>query len=419
MPAWDYILDNILNGAQWICFGILVYYYLLSYLGMGKPRPVPPSAPKTRFAVLIPAHNEERVLPLLLETLQNQEYPSDLLEVYVVADNCHDGTARVARLAGATVLERVSPLRGKGYALQFGLREVLARSRCDVVCIMDADNLAHPRLLSIVNSYFAQGAQVVQARVETKNPLDSWVSASYAINFWLSHRLWQLARARAGLSGLLCGTGMCFRADLLREMGWPATSLTEDLEYTMLLISRGLKVTWAHEALVFDEKPTRFWPSCRQRLRWLQGKWQVLFAYGPRLFWSALREGSWLKADGFLCLLQPPLLLLGPLCALAALAHPRPLAPAPISLAHRSHPELILLGLLPYFLPAVAMYLEKAPARAYLYLPAYTFFSFTWIPIALAGLIMYRQRRWYRTPHTRAITLEQRARLYSLPQARS
>jgi len=405
--------EYILTVLQWLCLLALLYYYALTCLGLARPSNPPPAPPRIRFALLIPAHNEEKVLPPLLESIALQDYPRELVEVYVVADNCTDGTARVAARAGAIVLERRSPLRGKGYALQFGLREILNRSDCDAVCVLDADNLLDPMFLSRINARLLAGAQVVQARVETKNPLDSWVSASYAINFWLSNRLWQLGRARAGLSGLLCGTGMCFRRDVLASTGWPATSLTEDLEYTVILISRGIKVTWAHEAVVFDEKPTRLGPSCRQRLRWLQGKWQVLFSYGPRLFLEALALRSWARADALLFLLQPVVLLAGPVCALSAALHPRTVAA--VTSAREQNPLVVILALVPYLLPVLAMYLEGAPWKAYLYLPAYAFFSFTWIPITVAGLLTCRRRAWYRTPHTRAITLEQRMRLCPVP----
>ncbi|HHY96066.1 MAG TPA: glycosyltransferase, partial [Firmicutes bacterium] len=348
------VLDYILKAAQWLCFFVLLYYYVLAYMGLGSPRRAPAVTPLLRFGILIPAHNEERVLPLLLDSLRRQDYPAHLISVVVVADNCTDGTAEVARRHGATVLERTSPLRGKGYALKFGL-DYLLRTECDAVCVLDADNLVDPRFLGIISAHFAHGAQVVQGRVETKNPLDSWVSASYAINFWLSNRMWQLARARAGLSSLLCGTGMCFRTDLLRVTGWPAMSLTEDLEYSIILISRGIKVAWAHEAVVFDEKPATFAASWRQRLRWLQGKWQVLFTLGPRLFSSAVFERNWVKMDGALCLLQPVLLLLSPISALIAYLYPSAAHPASLSVArHSATPGAIALALIPYFLPVIA-----------------------------------------------------------------
>lgn len=258
-----------------------------------------------------------------------------------------------------------------------------------------------------------RGAQAIQGRVETKNPFDSWVSASYAISFWVSNRVWQLARARVGLSGVLCGTGMCFRKDLLRFTGWPAMSLTEDLEYSMILISKGLNVVWAHDAVVYDEKPATFWTSWRQRLRWLRGKWKVLFSMGPGLFLDALVEGNWQKMDGVLILLQPALLLLAPLCGLLGLTSSAKLDMSPDVMRYLKW-ENMVLGVFPYVLPALVMYLERVPLKAYVYLPTYTLFCMTWIPIALVGLVLHRRRDWYRTPHRRAITLEQCARLYSL-----
>lgn len=142
-------LDCVLQAMQWACLGVVLYFYILGFAGLCKPKSVPPATPTTRFAILVPAHNEEKVLPLLLESLKKQQYPMELVRVYVVADNCTDRTAAVAKALGARVLERSSSLRGKGYALKFGLDYVL-HTGCDAICIFDADNLVDPSFLQVM-----------------------------------------------------------------------------------------------------------------------------------------------------------------------------------------------------------------------------------------------------------------------------
>lgn len=122
-----------------------------------------------------------------------------------------------------------------------------------------------------MNYKMLKGYKVVQGYIDSKNPNDSWITGSYSIAFWTTNRLFQLARTNLGLSNQIGGTGFCMDSKTLKELGWGATCLTEDLEFTCKLVLNGHKVGWAHNARVYDEKPLTLKQSWNQRKRWMQG----------------------------------------------------------------------------------------------------------------------------------------------------
>ncbi len=137
--------------------------------------------------------------------------------------------------------------------------------------MFDADNLVHKNFLKEMNKKMCKGYKVVQGYLDSKNPEDTWITGSYSIAFWSCNRMFQLARYNLGLSSQLGGTGFCIDTDILKELGWGATCLTEDLEFSCKIILNGYKVGWAHDAIIYDEKPLTLGQSWRQRKRWMQG----------------------------------------------------------------------------------------------------------------------------------------------------
>ena len=205
------------------------------------------------------------------------------------------------------VYERFSPQRGKGYALEWMFNKLfeMEEQKYDAICLFDADNIVSSNFLLEMNSKLKKGYRSIQGDLDTKNPNDSWVTACYATAYWSMNRMWQLARFNKGLSNALGGTGVCLEYQLLKEYGWGATCLTEDLEFTMKLLMNGIKTSWAHEAKVYDEKPVYFSQTWRQRTRWLQGHWDVAFRYMIPLIKKGWREKKWYPIDGAIYLFQP------------------------------------------------------------------------------------------------------------------
>ena len=171
-----------------------------------------------KFMAVIPAHNEECVIKNLVESLNAQEYPKELYDVYVIADNCTDATAEIAKQAGAKVLKRFDDInKTKGFALNWFLKQKIEENAdYDALCVFDADNIVDKNFLKNMNKKLCQGEEVVQGYRDIKNPTDSWISGGYAIFYWMMHRFDHLARYNLGLSPLINGTGFMVKFGLLK-----------------------------------------------------------------------------------------------------------------------------------------------------------------------------------------------------------
>ncbi|WP_243290535.1 glycosyltransferase family 2 protein [Bacillus sp. FJAT-47783] len=295
---------------QWLLIFFWVYWIVLSMFGFGKPKLLKSSNPKKRFLILVPAHNEEAVIGDLVENLLNLDYPNRLYDVYVIADNCSDDTAKITQTLRVGVIEHTSPPgepRGKPYAIRYALQKFGDDlvNKYDGVAIFDADNLVASNYLKEMNNHFIKGDKIIQCYLDSKNANDNWVSLSYSTSFVFANRFMQLAKTRLGLSNLIGGTGFCVDTKLLNEIGWNAQSLTEDLEFTIQSIIRGVPVNWCHTTRVFDEKPTSFVASCVQRLRWSRGHWDVTFRYSHKLLKKVFLKGDIKSFDAFLFLINP------------------------------------------------------------------------------------------------------------------
>ncbi len=273
------------------------YLILLTFAAAIAARTIQPAArmiardARARFVFLIPAHNEERILPDLLDSIARLDYPKSHYHVHVVADNCSDGTAALSASSGAQVHERHNAtLIGKGYALEWGLQEIRAAGQePDAYVIVDADSTVSPNFLRVMDEQLAAGAKVVQAYYGVREPGLSWnVSLRYAA-LTVLHFLRPLGRTALGGSAGLKGNGMMFARDVLAQHPWPS-SVTEDIEYHMLLLLSGYTVRFAPRACVFGEMPERFEQSQSQLDRWESGRIQMARKYLPVLLQSTVRS---------------------------------------------------------------------------------------------------------------------------------
>jgi cellulose synthase/poly-beta-1,6-N-acetylglucosamine synthase-like glycosyltransferase len=241
--------------------------YLVPTLAGLFRRRVPPRTPTHTFIILVPAHNEEHTLLAALRSLAVLNYPAEMVRVCVVADNCTDGTAAVARAAGAECIERHDPAkRGKGYALAFGLGHIL-KDEPDAVLILDADCELNPDALLALDVMFAAGAEVVQAAVRSHSADDGSAGLVAAVGAAFDDAI-AAGRDRLGFSVPLRGTGMAFRRTVLERIPWDAFGLVEDAEYGTRLKRVGVHVRYCAEAEVVSEAPPSVADLCRQRQRW-------------------------------------------------------------------------------------------------------------------------------------------------------
>ncbi len=362
------------------------------------------------YALVVAAHNEEKVIKNLIDSLNSQDYPKNKYQIFVIADNCTDSTAKIAAEAGATVFERTdSECKGKGFALEWMFDKIYKMERkFDSIAIFDADNIVSPEFLKNINLQHNRGARVVQGYIDSKNPNDSWISYSYSIAFWTVNKLFQQSRYNLGLGCQLCGTGFSVDVSVLREIGWGATCLTEDMEFTMKLGLNDIKVSWANDAVVYDEKPLTMSQSWKQRVRWMQGHADVACRFCGKLVKKSLKEHKLAPFDCAIYLLQPLRIVVNGIITVMAWIE---------SLYPGS--KLVLWGLVPdgiwnvivilqfLWLPFVLIVEKKADKRLILNYITYTVYSLTWVPIAIIGIARRHNKEWFHTQHTRTITIKE------------
>lgn len=401
------LISLLINFIQIFLFMVVLYQLSVGVFGFRGYNVPPPCEPGKRFAIVIPAHNEERVIGQLINNLQKLKYPKQLYDIFVICDNCTDQTAFIAEKAGAKAVKRHDPHRkGKGHALSWMFKRLLDSEpiRWDAFVILDADNLVSSNFLQIMNTYLQNGHRLLQARLDVKNPDDSWITRCYALSYWATNRIFQLARYNLGWSCVLGGTGVCVESGLLKEIGWSATSLTEDLEFTLqCLLLKNVGATWVHDAKIYDEKPTSLLPSMRQRIRWMQGHTDCFFRYVLTLIQQGIKTRNKSMIDLCMYLLQPFVVVSSGI--LIAVFVTQNIHPFYLSI-WGFVPKLIrvLLVIAETGIPLLALLIERIGIyRIYgvLYLP---FFSLTWIPLAVIGIARHRERNWAHTEHKCAIT---------------
>lgn len=259
-----------------------------------------------RFRFIVPAHNESAGIGETVASLRAVDYPAELFEVVVVADNCTDDTAEKARGAGATVMERFdSERRGKGYALDHAFSATPAE--VDAVVVIDADTLVSPNLLRAFAARRELGARAIQADYAVRNPNAAWRTRLIAIAFGSFHIVRSRARERLALSCGLRGNGMCFATELLREIPHHAYSVVEDVEYGLRLGEAGQRVYYTDEAHVYGEMVTSAAAANSQRRRWEEGRKELVAAHARRLLRAGIARRSGVLFDLALDLRVPPL----------------------------------------------------------------------------------------------------------------
>ena len=288
------ILSVALILVTSVCYFYQFIYLLLPLVRKDKPRV---AKNFKRYAILIAARNEENVLPHLLDSINAQDYPAEYITTYVIADNCTDATAAVAAAKGARVFQRFNTTQvGKGYALNYLLDQIRISGELDdydAFLVFDADNLLRPDYVSQMNKICDAGYEAFCGYRNTKNYGSNWLSAGYAL--WYLHESTHLNRSRMAL-GTCCavsGTGFGFTRQLLERIGgWNFFTLTEDIEFGTWCATRGVRIGYCHDAILYDEQPTSFRVSVRQRTRWIQGGIQVSIRYAKDFLKGLLRGGK-------------------------------------------------------------------------------------------------------------------------------
>ena len=287
------MLDTFMLILEWVLKILAGYTAVMSIFFLIPRKKYPVVSPKTKFAVLIPARNEEQVIGNIIESLQAQEYPKELFDILVIPNNCTDDTEGAARRAGAEVIYCSDPVSTKGEVLH----QILGclAGKYDGYIVFDADNIVDSQFLARMNDAVAAGARVAKSRQCALNPYDNWVSGGYDLYFQSHTILHNLPREHFRLSAKLVGTGFMVTDALLQKIGgWNTVTLTEDIEFAVQCALEGERVYYVYDALTYDEEPLSFKVSMRQRRRWSAGVQSVANKYTGKLL---SKRPTWLRWD--------------------------------------------------------------------------------------------------------------------------
>lgn len=293
-----------------------LYFAAVAVFALKRRAKYPRVEPKTKFAVVVAARNEEAVIGNLVHSVLSQDYPAALRDIYVVPNNCTDFTEAAAVAAGAKIIHCTGPVSSKGDALHQAFDQLLPMDY-DAFVVFDADNVLEQDYLSRVNDAITAGAKILKTRTKAGNPTASGVAGCYGLYNTCFDLIWNRPRAACGLSARLVGSGFAVCREVLEELGgWNTSTITEDAEFAAQCARIGRRIWWVPDAVNYDEEPNSFYLSLRQRKRWCSGVMQVGKQELGRL-WSADCPKPWLRWDISMYLLAPfsqaisALLLLG------------------------------------------------------------------------------------------------------------
>lgn len=280
------LIIDIINRVSGFISDLLKYKKVYKITGLFFTRKFKKATCNHKYAILVAARNEETVIGNLIDSINRQDYPKELITVFVVADNCTDKTAEIARKNGAVCYERFdNDHRTKGYALQFLVEQI--KRDYDVESfegyfLFDADNLLKYDYVTRMNESFDAGQKIVTSYRNTKNFGDNWISASYGVHWLRTIRNEHRARSLLHLATRIQGTGFLFSNELIKN-GWNYVSLTEDRAFCADAVAQGYQISYNNDAEFYDEQPVDIKIAWRQRVRWAKGHLQALTETGPKL----------------------------------------------------------------------------------------------------------------------------------------
>ena len=390
----------LFTGVFWaFVLSVFAYDVFLALMALKRSKKISSHDPSKKFACMIPAYNEENVIGDLISSLQNQNYPKRLYSIFVVADHCSDHTAEIARGVGSRVFERSQGSDGKGNVIRFFLEKLfneLHEEKFDAVCFFDADNLVHADFLQKMNDALCEGRNCIQSYLGVKNPRDNWVTEAIYGAYLVTNRLWQLSKESLGLSAGCGGTGFCVTTNLLREYGWSTETLTEDLEMEVIYALKGIRVSWLHDAVVYDEKPRFLKKALRQRTRWMIGHLNVLKKYFFKLVIEGVKNRDFKLLDVAFYLLSPiyyfAIGFLAFMWGLDLITH--------VGAFYLGIIETIILDALMFGVyAAIGIYLETHEFKNLTLIPCMLIFAPIWVLAVFLAIINLNKKEWAHTSH--------------------
>ncbi|MFQ9896665.1 MAG: glycosyltransferase family 2 protein [Lachnospira sp.] len=317
-------INTINSTPLYIALTVLYFYQfiyiVIALIGDKKKKLDTYEAKKLhKFAFIIAARNEQAVIGNLINSIKQQNYPAELIDVIVVADNCTDDTAQIAREHGAICYERFNNmLVGKGYALDYCFNKIVEQfgdyTAYDGYFIFDADNVIDKNYVKEMNKVFDRGYNVITSYRNSKNYDTNWITSGYSLWFIREAKYLNNPRMMLKTSCAVSGTGFLVNSSIIKKNnGWKFNLLTEDIQFSVVNILEGEKIGYCESAMFYDEQPTTFKQSWNQRMRWSKGFYQVMFRYGRELIAMMFKKREMFVScyDMFMTLAPATLLSIG------------------------------------------------------------------------------------------------------------
>ncbi len=403
-------INLIVGIVFFICYSYQFFFVIIPFIIKPKEHK---EVKYHKYAILIPARNEGFVIKQLLDSISEQTYPQDLITTFVVADNCVDNTASIAREQNAVVLERENKeFRGKGHALDYLFEYIKATysyNEFDGYFVFDADNVLEKNYIEEMNKGFSDGYKILTSYRNSKNYGDNWVSAGYALWFLRESKYLNHSRFLLNTSCAISGTGFLFSKEIVENNnGWKCYLLTEDIEFTVSNVIKGEKIGYCSKAIFYDEQPIKFRQSWKQRMRWARGYLQVYGKYG----WSMIKgafKGNFSCYD--MSMTTMPAIVLTILCFMTNIINLMIaiVLKTPILLSLKPFLDIFIsIYLTVFILGAITIVSEwknihTSAFKKILYGFTFPIFMMTYIPISFIAL--FKNVHWEQIEHKKAMTL--------------
>ena len=362
----------------------------------------PSSEEKKKFAILIPARNEEQVIGNLLESLEKLHYPKDRYEVHVLINGCTDKTEQIVLEHHCSVI-KMNKASSKGEVLRNAFAKLKSRADIDAFVIFDSDNLVSADFLTSMNDAINSGYDIVQGRREGKNIHDNIISSIYELFYMMQNVFYNHTRMCVHSSAIINGTGWAITRKWIIEHGFDVRTITEDLEVSAIAALLDTPVGYCHDAITYDEFPNSLSRQFHQLQRWIYGQVECM-----RLFeWKLLKKGIHsAPARDQLLLFMTPVLVLAVLIALVigVTVYPESL----LILWLKKNIWILLLCVYIMIVIVACMEVFKMKVSFSSMLPGmlcYPFFFLLWVPFAVVSLFR-RHCTWSTIQHDRSIRIE-------------
>ena len=417
-------INAFLYAALTVLYFYQFIYIIVALVGEKRKRHFTQDASKFhKYAFIIAARNESAVIGNLIKSIKQQNYPKELIDVIVVADNCTDNTAEIARSNGAIVYERFNNmLVGKGYALDYAFNQIAedcgSYKAYDGYMIFDADNIIDRNYVYEMNKVFDSGYNVVTSYRNSKNYDTNWITAGYSLWFIREAKFLNNPRMMLKTSCAVSGTGYLVNSEIIQKHGgWKFNLLTEDIQFSVVNILDGEKIGYCENAMFYDEQPTTFRQSWTQRMRWSKGFYQVMFRYGKELIVTMFKKREMFVScyDMFMTLAPATLLSIGVIlinlvfivCGASDVHILSTLLPSALSAicyaAINFYFIMLSIGLITIITEWNKIFAK--PAKKILYLFTFPIFMATYIPISLVALV--KKVEWKPITHTISKSVEE------------